>query len=222
MNSLIRSIIFKMKQTILLLACTLLFAIHSIAQVRFGVRAGLNLAKMVGKSFEGVTPKILPSYHLGGVVEFGITPNFGIETGLLLSGKGTKIQEKTAFVDIDATATPIYLEMPINLLFKLDAGNVKFHFFGGPYLGVGAGGKFTTTFMGQTESENIKFGKTDDSNFSPLDYGLNVGWGVEIHRFIIRAQYGLGLANLDPKARTEGENANRVIGISLGYMFGGK
>ena len=56
----------------------------------------------------------------------------------------------------------------------------------------------------------------------PIDLGLNVGVGVNINGLLISAQYGLGLTNLVPSSTTEAEMKNKVIGISLAYLFGGE
>ena len=55
--------------------------------------------------------------------------------------------------------------------------------------------------------------------FANSDFGLNVGAGFQIEKISIRAQYGLGLSNLDPSGNSDMEIKNAVIGISLGYMF---
>jgi hypothetical protein len=55
-----------------------------------------------------------------------------------------------------------------------------------------------------------------------FDYGLNIGAGFEVNNLQIRVQYSLGLNNLDPDNDSDFDTKNRVIGISLGYMFGGK
>ena len=51
------------------------------------------------------------------------------------------------------------------------------------------------------------------------DFGLNFGACVQFESIVIRAQYGLGLTNLDPEGDSDFEMKNGVIGISLGYMF---
>jgi hypothetical protein len=55
-----------------------------------------------------------------------------------------------------------------------------------------------------------------------FDFGLNVGAGVEINRFLVSVHYELGLANLAPVTTDNTEVKTRVIGISLAYLLGGK
>jgi Outer membrane protein beta-barrel domain len=213
-----------MKQIILLFACTMLFAAHTIAQVRFGIRAGLNLAHIAGKGFEAadITPTLLPSYHVGGVTELGISKNFSLETGLFVSGKGIKFEGSTPIGTATVSLKPVYLEIPFNALYKADVGNATLHFFSGPYLGLGIAGQFKIVLANETISENINFGTANNSTLKALDFGFNLGWGIEIHHFMIRGQYGLGWTNLDPQGQSKLDKRHRVIGISFGYMFGGK
>ena len=51
---------------------------------------------------------------------------------------------------------------------------------------------------------------------------MNFGVGVNIKGFLISAQYGLGLANLTTEDTGDTEMKNKVIGISVGYLFGAK
>jgi hypothetical protein len=97
--------------------------------------------------------------------------------------------------------------------------------FAGPYFAYGIAGKYefkaeATGIPTEEETGDIKFGSNSDSDIKPLDFGLNIGAGVELNNFLLRAQYGLGLADLDPQGADEFKVYNRVIGISFGYMFG--
>jgi alpha-amylase/alpha-mannosidase (GH57 family) len=113
----------------------------------------------------------------------------------------------------------MYLEIPVNALYRERFGSSRFQFFAGPYLALGVAGKQKITYRNETESNDIKFGNADDSKFTLLDVGVNVGAGIEMQRLLIRFQYGLSLMNLDPKGSETAEIKHRVIGISVGYML---
>jgi len=183
------------------------------AQIRIGVKAGLNLANINGK--DAGSPKINPSYNVGGFAEFGVTDNFALEAGLALSGKGAKETEENMTV----TLSPLYLEIPINANLKIDLGAAKLLIFAGPYVGIGVGGKIKAEEGSQSASQDITYGSDDASMLKRIDVGLNFGAGIEISKIQIRAQYGLGLTNI---ASDGSDVKNAVIGISVGYMFGGK
>lgn len=206
----------------------------------FGVKAGLNLSNMSIKNIpSGFEEKTLPSFHLGGVAEFNIAENFALEAGVLLSGKGGKYEysETESGITITGilTVSPLYLEIPVNALYKAELGSAKLLLFVGPYIGLGVGGKIKTEYTASglpsgvtlsslgfdlDESEDIEYGTDDNSTLKRIDFGLNIGAGIEIKNIQIRAQYGLGLSNLDPKGSSDSETKNKVIGISIGYMFG--
>ena len=225
---------------VLALISILFFAIQAQGQLKFGVRAGLNLADMSLKETSGMTEKMITSFHVGGIAEYSLSESLSVEAGLLLSGKGKKLEysESDQGVSIGAkiTIAPLYLEVPINAVFKVDLGSAKLQLFAGPYLGYGIGGKIksdytasglpsgvTLSSLGFTnETTDIKFGTKDDSNLKATDFGLNIGAGVEMNNMLVRLQYGLGLSNLDPAGSSSNEMKNKVIGISVGYMFGGE
>jgi hypothetical protein len=110
-----------------------------------------------------------------------------------------------------------YLEIPINAIYKIEVGSSKLCINAGPYLGYALSGK---TSIGE-ESESLAVGSSDDDDLKALDYGFNIGAGIEINDAItIGLQYGLGLANLFIDSDNGYKLNNRVIGISVGYMFG--
>lgn len=69
-------------------ALLLLFNLSAAGQVRFGVKAGLNLANIDYKTPVDNAHDILPTFQVGGVVEIGLAEALAINTGVLLQGKG--------------------------------------------------------------------------------------------------------------------------------------
>lgn len=207
---------------------------QATSQIRFGALGGLNMAnmKILGASEEDLKTK--PSFNVGGVVEYNFSESFGIQSGLFLSGKGTRYEftreEGGLSNSIKSSISPMYLEIPVNAMYKINLGTASIQLFAGPYIGIGVGGnvKSEVTTKGtvfgvpinenETNTSDIKYGSSSDSNFKRTDFGLNIGAGVEFSKILIRAQYGLGLSNID--ASNDAVH-NRVIGISAGYMFGG-
>ena len=231
-----------MKKAICLFAAVLFLSVttQSFAQLKFGAVAGLNFPSMTfGSSFEG-TKKTSVSFNLGGIAEYSLSDVYGLQSGLILSGKGVSIENKQSNSGVSITNTgsisPLYLEIPINAYYKLNVGNYKVHLFAGPYLAFAIGGKaenkFTATGLpsGTTlaslglkdTSADIKFGTADDSDMKGTDFGLNIGAGVEVKNMLISLQYGMGLSNLDPKGASATSMKNNVLGLSVAYMFGAK
>lgn len=190
------------------------------AQVNFGVKAGLNLANMSLKG-EGVdaiedSKKMLITFQVGGVAEFDLAESIALQTGVMLVGKGLKVEEG----DVKVTTNPIYLQVPALILYKQQ----MFYVGAGPYVGFGLFGKSKADFGGEKDSEDLNFGNGEDDDFAPLDFGLQFEGGVILNGNIrIGAGYGLGLSNAIPSdARGDDDSAKHgVISVNAAYMFGG-
>jgi opacity protein-like surface antigen len=120
-----------------------------------------------------------------------------------------------------------YLDIPLTAKASFDLGDAKVFGLFGPYIGMGLTGqsKTVTTIDGKTEKEkeDVEWGsEKGKSDLKRLDFGLTIGAGVEIDLFQIGLGYNLGLANISPYNDGGMKINNRVIGLSVGYKFGGK
>ncbi len=197
-----------------------MFAVTGVqAQVKFGPKAGVNLSTMTLKSSGlSLDPKMLIGFHAGIISEIGLTENLKLQPGILFSSKGSKYELSLLEQAFELTMSPGVIEVPVNVLYSFGAGTTKLNLFAGPYVAYG----FTGKIKSSGESLDISYGSTIDDDMKPLDFGLNIGAGVNINGLLITAQYGLGLANLSPDSSDDTEIKNQVIGISIGYLFGGK
>lgn len=186
---------------------------QSFAQVKIGVKAGLNIANMVVRdNAETYDMNSLNGFLLGATAESSISKAFAIETGMLLSKKGVKNREQ---VSIHLN----YLEVPIHAVYKIGSGKNKFLIHAGPYLGFALSGVVKTgAALGNVE---LKIGNDKEKHdIKPLDFGWDFGAGVEIQDMTISFQYGVGLTNIIVDSKTDGRMmSNRVIGISVGCKF---
>lgn len=176
-----------------------------------GIKGGINFANM---SFSndgfGVSPKSIVGFHFGPVVDFQLQENLRLNTGLLYSLKGFKMEVEGE----SGTMKFNYLEIPINFAYKFPVSETSNFFIqAGPYFGYALSGKEE----GGGESNDIEFGK---DQWKRLDLGLGFGAGLEFGSIITSLNYQLGLANLadDPDVTVK----NKVLQISLAYMFGAK
>lgn len=220
-----------MKNLISTLAVLLLLVIttQTFGQVQFGVKAGLNLANMTSQDDENNYAKDAPykmktGFHAGVTAAFSVSEKFTIEPGVLYSVKGFAEEFSSANIKYNIN----YLEVPINGIYKIDAGSVKVLIFAGPYLGyaISAKVKSDKAILGENgdqKEETISIGTDKEKDgVVPLDFGVNFGAGAELSGISISFQYGLGLANTSPHSENSYSSKNKVIGISLGYKFGSK
>ncbi|RYZ54789.1 MAG: PorT family protein [Sphingobacteriales bacterium] len=189
-----------MKKLIVCLACFASLAFTSNAQTKISPIVGVNLANLGGdvEDADGKT-----GAHLGVLFNFGLGESISVQPGILYSMKGAE--------DLSLN----YIEVPINLVYKLPMG-LMFH--AGPYLGYAISGKMD---FGGVEVDDI----FEEGGFKRLDYGFNLGAGYQLPMgLFFRAQYGLGLANIGDKflGLDDYKISNRVIGISVGYTLGGR
>lgn len=212
---------------LLIMVIVLSMTTKSFSQVIFGVKGGLNLANIFEKDNDGTYSKDYKSktgFHLGATAEFAISEKFAIEPGLLFSSKGFKVEGD----GITYTANLNYLEIPINAIYKIDLGSAKVLINAGPYLGFAMSGKYKASeaIFGENEDskeQKIEIGSDKEKDdIKAIDFGLNIGAGVEIKGITIGLQYGLGLANLSLYTDNGNTFKNKVLGISVGYKFSGK
>ena len=209
-----------MRLLVVIIALTTTF--ESFAQIKFGVKGGLNYANMLDKNnnrtySDDYQAKI--GFNLGVTAEYSISEKFAIEPGLLFSTKGYKLENS----GITGSVNLNYLEVPINAIYKIEFSNAKILIIAGPYLGYAVSGKMKASEPVLGVNEDSKEQKVViGTDIKPLDFGLNIGAGVEIKDITVSLQYGYGLANLSIHSESETELKNRVLGISIGYKFGGK
>ena len=200
----------------------------------FGLKGGLNLSNILAKDDNTTYSddfKMNPGFHIGATAEFPFSDMFSFETGLLLSTKGYKISEEETFmgkkIEMKIKTNLFYLDIPLTAKASFDLGDAKVFGLFGPYIGMGLTGqsKTVTTIDGKTEKEkeDVEWGsEKGKSDLKRLDFGLTIGAGVEIDLFQIGLGYNLGLANISPYNDGGMKINNRVIGLSVGYKFGGK
>lgn len=201
-------------------ALLLSFITTASAQVRFGVKAGLNLANISFKDFGELEPStsMLPNFMVGGQVEFDFSENLGLGIGVQLNGKGAKSEFEFLGETIESKVNPMYIQVPVMLQYR----NSGFFAGVGPYAGFGLFGKAKSD---GADDEDLSFGNSVEDDFAPLDFGAGIELGYEFGSLRATASYNLGLANAIPKDQREGTDASakhNVIGIALAYLFGGE
>lgn len=181
-----------------------LSSIYTQAQSSFGIKGGINFATVTisgGSGAGSFTPESKTGFNVGLISEIPLATNFYLQPGLLFTTKG--------FSTEGVTLSTNNIEIPINALCKLNLGSVKVLGFAGPYISYSLSGKVGT--------DKIEF-SGDDKMMNAFDLGLNVGAGLEISKFQITAQYGLGLTNI-VVGTGDGSVKNKVLGVSVAYLF---
>ena len=178
-------------------------------QIRFGRIFGVNLSEMtMKKNGINVDPTDVAGIHFGGSVDIPLKGGLSFRPGAMFTSKGS-------MYDLDSVEyfmSPIYIEVPVNLVFSFGTDAFKISFFSGPYLACGIDG---LKIEGSNASRSIRYGSGNGNDINFFDIGINFGAGLNFRGLMISAQYGLGLMNIAPETDGEMEMKNNVIGISL-------
>jgi len=204
------------------------------------LRGGLNLANVsITESGRIDDAKMLASFQVGIIGDINLAEIISLQPGLLVTGKGTKSQDGNPSDAnyFKATTNPIYIELPLNLVFKGPIGpDTKFFAGAGPYIAIGIAGKNKTEgkFLGTSFSSEKDIEWSDDdpttldyeegAGFGVMkrfDYGLNGTAGFETKNVVISVNYGLGLAKLQSGSNSSEDDMNkhRVLSFTLGLKL---
>jgi len=203
------------------------------------IKGGLNLANVsINSNGDIDDAKSLVSFHAGLLGDIPVVSFLSIQPGIFFTGKGTKTQSgNTSDANyFRATSNPLYIEVPVNIVFKAPMGNESKFFAGaGPYVAMGIGGKVKEDGrilgIGYSRDAAIQFSNDDPttseeegSGFGIMrrfDYGLNGTIGFESEKAMFSLNYGLGLAKLmsGTNSNADENNKHRVLSFSVGFKL---
>lgn len=231
-----------MRTKILFVITLLVIAFYSSAQQSsLFIKGGLNIANVSTTSDGRVNnANALASFQVGFLADLPVAKYVSIQPSLLFTGKGAKVQSGQPS-DINyyrATSNPYYIELPVNLIFKIPLATENNNlFFGvGPYIAMGVAGKNKVNgnvdgvaFSG---SNNIKWSDDDPTTLNQqegagfgimrrFDYGLDGTAGFQLDKILLSVNYGYGLAKLQSNANSSADdkNKNRVFSVAIGFKL---
>ena len=215
-----------MKKILLSLGAAVLLAAGAQAQTSWGLKAGVNLGKYSNAPASSKDyQKMNTSFYVTGYADLPVAPNFSVQPGLSLQGKGDKYSYDGNDLDGSVTTNVMALEVPVNAVYYIPTGYSGSVFLGaGPYVGYSLSGKHKVKgsagdIFGAEGEYDIDF-SGDDKDQKPFDFGLNFMAGYKLSNgFLINAGYGLGLTNLSPSSNSDNKYSNRVLSFGVGYQF---
>lgn len=200
--------------------------------VRFGIRAGLNVADWSGDAVQSVqqlldftdgavTREQRPGFHAGAYVSLPLGPRFTVEPGIQYSEKGMTVSGKLPIEQLDflnakatATARMGYIDVPVLLKGYLTRG---LYLYAGPQASYLATSKVRVTagalgFNAYRQDFDVR------QYFRELDFSVTGGAGYQFGNGLgLSAGYDYGLSSLDKNNRFDAQN--RVVKASLNYTF---
>jgi len=164
------------------------------AQVKFGIKAGLNFDTFSPKNakqdlkFENST-----GWQVGALLKINVpVVGLGIQPEVLYSVKNADVNTEPNSIR--------YFEIPVNLRWELNLLVVRPFLMGGPYFGYAV----NTT------------GKIFDSEIDRFDWGIGLGGGVEIWKLQLGARYSWGLQDVGVQ---DFKMKNNTFNVSLAILF---
>lgn len=245
-----------MKKIILIAAIAMAGQI-SVAQVGFGIQAGANFgmgkfeydnAAFSGSASHSQKNKVKVGLLAGFVASVPINSMLAFRPELNFIQEGTKqtISGNYTFYTFEQQheITLNYIQLPLNVVYKIPAGAGTAFLGLGPVLQFGISGKDKYKFTSatdpadnETKTYDVKFdGKKSDDITDPndtdghlkrFDAGINVLAGYKLPMGVfVKLGYSHGFINIDPNkdnadASDRSSYKNSGFNVVVGYMFGG-
>lgn len=218
-----------MKRITLTLLGLVAFSTTAVAQqeVKFGPKAGINLANLSGDVEDN---KMLIGFHVGAFAEIKFNDKFAIQPEILYSAQGTKLEYSETLMGISYTSeadTKLnYINVPIMAKYYVAP---SFAVEAGPYVGflMSANSKGSSSAAGVT----AEFDEDIKDELNSIDFGLGIGASFNMDNGLFigaRANFGLTTVDKDYTENVGGVNVtveaadiknSPVIQIGVGYKF---
>lgn len=207
----------KMKKVILALVVVMMLSLTSKSQVKFGVKAGINLSRLTEAEW-----KIKPGFHLGTYAQINLMQKFSLQADLMYSMQGgiTYYHVPLYYFSSD-TYTKIYQKLHYVLM------PITFQCTPIKYLTIEAGPQFGFAlkashfnkefFKGVEDTERSREYIHDREAYNLFDIGLVAGLKFNITKNInLYARYAIGFTKVF-KYNEYARNQNIMFGV--GYTF---
>ena len=187
---------------VLALILTIASAAPALAQMSYGVKAGINYADV---SFDGdVASSGRVGLLAGGFVTLPLCGWLAAQAEVIYTVKGTSVD----IADIETDFIVDYVEVP--LLARISFRK-NMYVAGGPSMAFRVRARSRTDFGGSTEEIDVK----DD--VESFDLGVVGAVGIEFGKWVFDGRYTHGLSDLDPSE--DAKTRNRVFSFSAGIKF---
>ena len=166
-----------------------------------GLYLGLSASNFAGSDASTADNKFIPGFSLGFYQVFMINHRYSLETGLLLTSKGSRLN---AVGDLYMHQVLTYMEIPVLGECKLISGEkLSFHVAGGAYMGL----------------KLLAFNEVGfPEEINSMDVGVGVGLGVRFRHFSYRVDVKRGFLSVD-KGNPPVDYKNLTFSLLIGISF---
>lgn len=196
--------ILKLKIILILgLGFILLLPATASAQIKFGVRAGLNASNIAFENLPDRRERF--GFHAGLFADVPVVSTFmSIQPELSYSIKGTAFEYLGNKQDLKMD----YVDFLLPVAFKLGPVDVQV-------------GPFASYLISKPEYTTYNDNVLVVDAFNKIDAGLTAGFSFNFNKLLLGIRYNQGFANVskDNAKLLLGEGKNSVGQVSLGYRF---
>lgn len=180
----------------------------------FGVVGGMTFSEMTLRSgdysYHGLKSKV--GFTGGVILDMPISKFASVNTGLLYANRGYSGKNDILGDQIRGTLVTKNLEIPVNMSMKLRTPIIQPFVQAGPYMMIALSG--TKKLDGV--SHDVDF-TGSNREMKRVDFGFNMGAGVEFLSFRFLVNYGLGFINLSEISGIK--TRNRALSGTIAWMF---
>lgn len=134
-----------MKKIFMLIVVAVGISLPSQAQVKFGLKGGLNLTNLSLSESIGNNLKSKEGFHIGPTVKIGLpVPGLSVDASALYDQRSAKVSvtRGVSGAEVESTLKSQSLQVPINIRYAVGLGSVANLFaFAGPQFGFNLGDK---------------------------------------------------------------------------------
>lgn len=192
---------------LVIVALLALLAIPANAQLKFGVKGGVNISS-VHFSSDVLNADNVTGFQVGPMIETSLPlVGVGLDAAVMYSQRGMKTKTGVSTTSMRTD----FIDIPVNLKWKFGLPIVKPYLAVGPYIGFRVGGDKVWDVPGSV------IGQLEAKNFSA---GLNFGAGVELVSHLqVGFNYGLGLTDNFSASKVDLKAKNRGWSITAAILF---
>jgi Outer membrane protein beta-barrel domain len=197
----------KFLSVLVLLTVCILANNSTFAQMRAGVKGGLNVSNLYIDDIDDENARY--GFNAGIYGQIFSTDAFAIQPELLYSTKGSRA-EYDGLIDQTIKYNLNYLDLPVLAVFKLGE-SAEIHI--GPYASYLLGANISYSGDAANGSDDV-----DKDNLKSFDYGLAGGFGLNFGTLQVGARYNYGfvkIADSDAAELLLGDSKNSVAQIYL-------
>jgi len=174
--------------------------------VKFGVKAGLNVSTIAGDNELSELSDARASFHAGVLLDISLSDKFALQPELVYSSQGITGEFDNLVFKLD------YLNIPVMAKYYIVKG---LSIQAGPQLGVLLSAKMKV---------NDSFGESENdltNEVTSIDFGVNFGVGYQFDfGLFFDGRYNLGLSSINNDLDgTISTLRNSVFQLSVGYKF---